>query len=92
MRDATPQRGRIALPIPAEKDFLRTKYTADAVNGDSFVVATDKEIAPKFILNQEQRHRMNQTEEAQDVTRSVKRQIAHDVRSVVVLAHLIAGG
>ena len=85
----TTQHPRIATGIPSEEYLLRTEDTGHAVNRDISVLQNMQVIIPKLVLDEERHHRTYQTQETESIERRIKRQVANDVSSLVVLTHLV---
>ena len=80
----------IASAIPLEEDLLRAEDARDAVGRDIAVFQDMKVVVPELVFYEQGADGMNCPEKAPCVARCVKRQIAYDVRTLVVLAHFVA--
>ena len=76
--------------IPAEEHLARTEDAAHAVGGHTAMFQDMEVVVPELILDEERHAGTHQSQEAARVAGGIKRQIADDVGSLVVLAHLIA--
>ena len=80
----------ILLAVPAEEYLILTEYARHAIYWHSTMLQNVEVVVPELLLDEERHNRTHCTQEAARVANGVKRQIAHDVGTLIVLAHLIA--
>ena len=80
----------VLASVPAEEDLIRTEDTRHTVDRHVAVLEDVEVVIPELVLDEERHHRTYRTEEADGIDGRVKGQIADDVGTLIVLAHLIA--
>ena len=80
--------------IVQDKTLLASVDVFAGLDADGFAIINSKDapevVVPELILDEERHAGTHQSQEASCVAGGIKRQIADDVGSLVVLAHLIA--
>ena len=80
----------ILLAVPAEEYLILTEYARHAIYWHSTMLQNVEVVVPELVLNEECHNRTHSTQEASRVAYCVERQIAYNVGTLIVLAHLIA--
>ena len=86
----TVQHPAILATIPFEEHLVWTEDARHRIDRHPTMFQDMQIIIPELILDEESHHRTDGTKEATGVGNRIQRQIADDIRSFVVLAHLIA--
>ena len=84
MGDAA-QHMRIFMAIPSEKHLTGPEYARHTVYRNAAMAQDMKIVVPKLIFDEKGLHWAHQAKEADGVDRRVKRKVADDVGSFVVL-------
>ena len=82
----------VAPSVPLEEDLLGAEDARHAVGGYAAVLEHMQEVVPELVLDEECHHGAHDAQELARIAYGVDGQIADDVGSLVVLAHLIARG
>ena len=80
----------IVAAIPAEEDLVGAEDARHTVGRYAAVAEYVEIVIPELILDEERHHRSHRAQKAPCVADRVKREIANDVGSLIVFAHLIA--
>ena len=88
----TLQHVTVLTSVPAEEYLSRTEDAADAIDGYTTVFQDMQVVIPELVLDEERHHGTDGSQEATCIGNGVQRQVANDVGSGIVLAHLIARG
>ena len=82
----------ILAAVPLEEYLVGTEDAADAIHGHVPVLQDVQVVVPELVLDEERHHGTDSPQEAARIGNRVERQVADDVGSLVVLAHLVAAG
>jgi len=80
----------IAAAIPAEEDLVGPEDARHAVGRHATMTEYVEIVIPELILDEERHHWSHRAQEAPCVADRVEREIADDVGSLIVFAHLVA--
>ena len=80
----------VLASIPAEEDLVRAENTADTIHGHIPMLEDMQIVVPELVLDEECHHGSDGSQESACVGNGVQRQVADDVGTFVILAHLIA--
>ena len=80
----------VLATIPAEEHLTWTEDAADTIDGNATMAQDVQIVVPELVLNEERHHRTDGTQEATGIGNGVEWQVADDIGTLVVLAHLIA--
>ena len=86
----TLQHTPILPAIPTEEYLILTKYAADAKNRNMTVLQDVQIIIPKLILDEESLFRTHQSQKTTGITDCVKRQIANNISTFIILTDFIS--
>ena len=86
----TLQHTTVLPTIPSEEHLTRTEDAADAVNGYTTMAQNMQVVVPELVLDEEGHHRTDGTQETACIGNGVERQVADNISTCIVLAHLIA--
>ena len=82
----------VLATIPLEEYLVGTEDAGDAVDRHMAVLQDVEVVVPELVLDEERHDGTHRTQEADGVDGGVERQVADDVGTLVVLAHLVARG
>ena len=86
----TVQHPSVLPTIPLEEYLIRTEDARHTIDGHIPMLQDMEVVIPELILDEERRHRTHQSEKTDGIDRSIQRQVADDIRPLVVFPDLIA--
>ena len=89
MREAV-QNATILSTIPLEEHLILTEDARHAIHRHIPVLQDMQVVIPELVFDEISLHGSDQSQEADGVDGCVQRQIADDIRTLVVLPHLVA--
>ena len=79
----------IRTAVPFKENLPAAKDGRHAINGDAALMQLIQIVLPKLILDKKRHAGIHQVKKLPHIARFVERQITHDIRPPVVLAHFI---
>jgi len=85
-----PEHVGILTTVPAEEDLVGSEDAGDAIDGDAAMAQDVQVVVPELVLDEERHDGSDGAQEAACVADGVEWQVADDVGTGIVLAHLVA--